>query len=181
MQTSIASRHSASIDVPTTPPKHRVTRALRFAWSLAVAVVSNTFTTVEADATNIDLLTRLLIPGYIALDYASICTTNNPQFLAQLPNGPTAIAAFAQHLKLEVTIDLKPSEAMQVRVAAADTARNIALAQLNKLREAKEAKAAEAAIRLWCDELGVAYIRNMIKEHYIKHDLFDDLVQQAKQ
>lgn len=135
---------------------------------------------VDAGAKSLDLLARMLIPGYVAQDFATLCVSNNPQFLATLPESASSIGAFAQHLKIEITIGLTQREALDVMVAAADKARAVARKQLRDLAGADQS-ATDVSIRAWCDGDARLYILRVVAEHLKKHGTFSRLVSAAKQ
>jgi hypothetical protein len=64
-----------------------------------------------------DMLARLLIPAYIAQNFAVLCVGQVHS------HDVTFINVFAEHVKREVTIGLPELDSAKVRVTAADTAR----------------------------------------------------------
>ena len=135
---------------------------------------------VGAEAKNLELLERMLIPGDVAQDFAALCVANNAKFLATLPEEASSIGAFAQHLKIEITMGLTQREALSVMLAAADTARAVARKHLRDLTGMDQAATA-VSIRAWCDGDARLYIISVVAEHLKKHDTFSQLVRAAKQ
>lgn len=160
--------------------RYRGLRSFRLGWALALAGALFALRPVDAVAKNLDLLTRLLVPGFLAQNFAALCTANNPQFLPKLPDGSASVAAFAQHLKIEITTDLTQDEAMSVLITAANTARDAARKQLNELAAAKGSDL-NTSIRMWCDASARAYVLAVVEDHAKKHNAFDDIVRKAKQ
>ena len=68
----------------------------------------------DAAATDLDALVRLLVPAYMAQNFAAVCSSQDPQFLSELKNGPASISAFAEGIKKRVTADLAADEAEKV-------------------------------------------------------------------
>lgn len=133
----------------------------------------------SASAKDFDMLARLLIPAYMAQNFAELCVDQDATFLADLNDELTLVSAFAEHVKKEVTIDLPESEAGQVRVTAADTARNVARYEMKLLGGQRSGVPAEA-LKRWCDRSAKHFILEIIRKHQEKHDEFDRLVEAAK-
>lgn len=108
-----------------------------------------------ASAKDLEVLTRLLIPAYIAQDFAALCASQDPQFLSDLKYGAGSVGVYAQHVKKEVTIDIPEDEAAKVRIIAADTARQVARQELHLLIEQQTADPA-SSLKRWCDRRGQA-------------------------
>lgn len=135
----------------------------------------------SAQAENLDLLTRLLIPAFIAQNYAGLCKIDNPQFEDDLKLSWPTVAAFAEHLKIEVTSDLTSDDAIGIMTTAANVAKSAAEQQLLSLARNETAEAAKKKIRLWCGSGGRDYVARVIDEHVEKHATFDKIVKEAKE
>jgi hypothetical protein len=60
----------------------------------------------------------------MAQNFAVLCATQDSQFLStELKDGVVVVSAYAQHVKKEVTIDIPERDVVQIRVTAADAAR----------------------------------------------------------
>ena len=134
----------------------------------------------NASAKDLDMLARLLIPAYMAQDFAGLCVDQDAKFLADLNGGTMLVNAFSEHVKKEVTIDLPESEAMKVLVIAADTARNVARYEMQLIGGQRSGVPAEA-LKRWCDRSAKNFIHEIMMKHHEKHDEFDRLVEAAKQ
>lgn len=133
-----------------------------------------------AFAKDLEMLTRVLIPAYIAQDFAALCATRDPDFLsAEVINGVVSIGAYAQHVKKEVTIDLPEDEARKVRVTAADTARQVAYQELYLLT-AQQATDPTELVKRWCDRSAKPFILAIMSKHQDKHQEFDEILENAK-
>jgi hypothetical protein len=115
----------------------------------------------------------------MAEDFAAICVTENPQFLREVDNGIDSVSAFAEHVKNEVTADLAETDAAEVRITAADTARQVARHELDLLR-GDQSKAPADAVRRWCDHSVKHYIFEITSKHQEKHQEFEILLEKAK-
>lgn len=135
----------------------------------------------SAQAANLDLLTRLLIPAFIAQNFAGLCKIDNPQFEDDLKLSWPTVAAFAEHLKIEVTSDLTPDDAIGIMTAAANVAKSEAEQQLLTLAKNETAEGAKKKILLWCGSSGREYVVRVIDEHVRKHATFDKIVKEAKE
>lgn len=129
-----------------------------------------------ASAQDVEMLARLLIPAYLAQDLAVLCGTENPQFLsAELPGATASVSSYAQHVKIEVSVGVPEETAQEVRIVAADTARQIVgqLADRESLRSGN-------LIRPWCEKAAKPFILEIIAKHQQKHPYFDKLLKDAK-
>lgn len=125
------------------------------------------------------MLARLLIPAYMAQNFAGLCVDQDAKFFADLNDGTALVSVFAEHVKKEVTIDLPESEAANVRVTAADTARNVARYEMQLLGGQRSGVPAEA-LKRWCDRSAKHFILDIMRKHQEKHEEFDRLVEAAK-
>ena len=145
---------------------------------LFVAALLAALMPVDLAAKNLDLLTRLLIPGYIAQDFAALCS-DDPGFLPGVRSGSASIAAYAQHLKIEITVNLTQAEAMDVMRVAADTALVVARKESRKVLP-KEPSGPSEVLKDWCERSARPFILAIMKEHVEKHGEFDRIVRAAK-
>jgi hypothetical protein len=134
----------------------------------------------NASARDLEMLARLLIPAYMAQNFAGLCIDQDAQFLADLKDGTTLVSEFAEHVKGEVTIGLPESEAATVRVTAADTAQNVARREMQLLGGQPSGVPAQA-LKQWCDRSAKHFILEILSKHQEKHEEFDRLVKTAKQ
>lgn len=149
----------------------------------AVALSCATFvgSAAPASAKDLDLLIRLLVPGFIAQDFAGMCRLNDPGFTLRPIAGAAPIDAFARHLEAEVTAGLTQAEAAEIVKVAADTARATSEKVLHELAAGKNANEINASIGDWCAKEGKPYIERVENDHYAKHAGFDQIVAKAKQ
>lgn len=133
----------------------------------------------DAIAKDLEMLTRLLIPAYMAQNFAVLCVDQDAQFLSSLNNGPL-VNVFAEHVKREITIELPESEAANVRVTAADTARTIARDEMRLLGGQPSSGVPAEALKRWCDRSAKHFILEIMRKHQEKHNEFDRLVEAAK-
>ena len=121
------------------------------------------------------MLARLLIPAYIAQNFAGLCVGQNAQFLA----GTVVVRDFTQHVKQEITVDLPEAEAAQVRVMAADAARDVARKEMESIRGENFNVPADA-LRQWCEGSAKQFILEIVRQHSQKHGQFEMLTAAAK-
>ena len=133
----------------------------------------------SASAKDLEMLARLLIPAYMAQNFAVLCVDQDAQFLSGLREGMTLVGAFAEHVKKEVTFGLPESEAVKVRVTAADAARNVAREEMQLLGGQNSSVPTEA-LKRWCERSAKYFISNIMSKHREKHEEFDRLVEAAK-
>ncbi|MGA8156145.1 MAG: hypothetical protein WB822_08010 [Rhodoplanes sp.] len=133
----------------------------------------------HALATDLDALVRLLVPAYMAQNFAAVCTVQDPQFLSELKGGPAAINTFAKGIKKRVTADLAADEAEKVRVTAADTARQVARHELQLLNQ-QPAGGPPVSIKTWCDRSAKPFIIEALRRHAEKKQEFEKELEDAK-
>ncbi len=133
-----------------------------------------------ASAKDLDLLIRLLAPGFIAQDFAGMCRLNDPRFTPRPVAGAASIDAFAQHLEAEITSDITQTDAAGIVKAAADAARATSETVLHELAAGKNAAEINTSIGKWCATEGKAYIERVESDHYAKHAGFEQIVAKAK-
>lgn len=131
-------------------------------------------------ARNLDTLARLLIPAYMAQDFAALCSTHDSQFLlGDLKYGVVSINSFAEHVKREVTVDLPENDAAKVRLMAADTARDVARKELRSIIDQRTVNPV-SEIDQWCDRSARPFILEIITKHEERHRDFDATLEGAK-
>lgn len=133
----------------------------------------------SASAKDLEMLARLLIPAYMAQNFAVLCVDQDAQFLSDLKEGMTPVAAFAEHVKQELATGLAESEAGEVRVTAADAARNVARQEMQLLGGQKSGVPA-SALKSWCERSAKHFITEIMAKHREKHGEFERLMEAAK-
>lgn len=121
------------------------------------------------------MLARLLIPAYIAQNFTVLCVKQDKRFLA----GMKVVSDFTEHVKHEITVDLPEEEAAQVRVMAADAARDVARRQMEAIR-GEHFNVPPDALKKWCDESAKPFVLGTVQQHQEKHGEFDMLAAAAK-
>ena len=132
-----------------------------------------------AYARDLELLTRLLVPAYMAQNFAAICLTNDQDFLSGVNNGFASVSAFAEHVKAEVTAGISEAEAEKVRVMAANTARQVAHKELDGLRGRGGQPQPEAVSR-WCTGSAKHFIVEIMRRHQVQHEEFLSMAEKGK-
>ena len=146
----------------------------------SVVALLATLIPVSAGAKDLDLLTRLLIPGYVAQDFAAVCDKDDPNFLPEIDGGAATVTAYAQHLKIEITSKLTQADAMKTMIVAANTAMSVARKQVQALSDADSVSVSAAKIGTWCHSSAKPYILNTVRAHTAQHGAFDKMVADAK-
>lgn len=134
----------------------------------------------SALARDLEMLARVLIPAYMAQNFAVLCATKNPDFLSgELGSGVGSVTVYAEHVKKEVTGDIPEPDAAQVRVTAADTARQVARRELYDLA-AQQGTEPTRAVERWCERSAKPFILEIMRKHEENHGRFDEIVENAK-
>lgn len=137
------------------------------------------FTSQSVDASNLDALTRLLVPAYMAQSFASACIGQNPGFLSSLPEAPADLSAFATHVRNEVTADLKEQDALNVMFGAAAAARDVSLKEMQIIREDPRGTELERLQR-WCEKSAKPFVLTIFSTHFAKHEEIEQRLKKAK-
>ena len=133
-----------------------------------------------AGARDLEMLARVLIPAYMAQDFAAICGTQDVFYLsAELKDGVRSVSIYAWHVKKEVTADIPDEDAAQIRLTAANTARDVARQELALLAEQQSVDPRDSLHR-WCERSAKPFILEIMKKHDEKHRQFDEIVERAK-
>ena len=131
-------------------------------------------------AKDLEKLARLLIPAYMAQDFAAVCLERDASFFSDVSHGEAALKTFAEHVKDEVTVGLVETEASHVRGMAADTALSVTGQELARLR-GQNASIPDLAFKEWCDRSVRHFIAEIINAHQENHAEFEALAKAAKQ
>ena len=134
---------------------------------------------VGAFATNIEALARLLIPAFMAQNFAAMCVPQDPQFLAGSNLDPASVSAFAEQVKMEVTAGISEQETASIRVTAADAAGAVARQEIDLLRGQQRTPSPEA-LRHWCNTSAKHFIVEIMHNHTEKRAEFEILLNKAK-
>jgi Ni,Fe-hydrogenase III small subunit len=132
-----------------------------------------------ANAKDLDALARLLVPAYIAQNFAVMCNSENAKPTPEQKNRMITISTFVDHVKTEVTTGLQEKEADEVRASAANTARNIARNEMLFLGAHGRYVPTDTLVR-WCERSAETVISEILQVHAKKHEDFDRLADDAK-
>jgi hypothetical protein len=135
---------------------------------------------LAASAKDLDLLTRYLVPVFLAQHFAATCRVADPAFLFDLPRGSEIVDDFSEQLKREISSKLTEHDAATVVVVAANTALQAARDEMRKLSLAYPKLPAEALNR-WCRDDARPLILKVIRADQRGHEEFLDLIRKARQ
>lgn len=125
------------------------------------------------------MLVRLLVPAYIAHNFAVLCNDEKAKPTPEWKIRMLKIKTFVDHVKTEVTIGLSPKEAEEVRVSAINTAQSIARNEMLFLG-AKGSFVPTNTLTRWCVQSAETIISGILDGHAEKHEEFDKLTDGAK-
>lgn len=130
-----------------------------------------------APGKDLNVLSRLLVPAYTAMNFAAVCASV-PGWSATQPSGPRGFAGnYAEHVKDEIIAGLSHDEAVAVLRGAADAAREEARRQLRLFARADDY---HSQVLRWCSGAAREAIRAFIRDHDRDHDAFVTEVARAK-
>ncbi len=131
-------------------------------------------------ARDLEMLARVLVPAYTAQNFAALCAVDDSRFLsAELKEGVGSVAAYAQHVKIEVIVNIPEEEARRVLRMAADTARRVAWSELYQHAGGRLADQTPPLNR-WCERSARPFILDLVTRHDERHPQFDMIVERAK-
>jgi len=130
-------------------------------------------------AKDLELLTRYLIPPFLAQNFTAACRNNDASFLANLPHGAGTVDEFAQRMKTEITENLTNDEAANIVLVAANTALKAARDEMRKLSPEYPRMDVDALNR-WCRTEGQSYILAVMEKDAREHDSFIKIIEAAK-
>jgi hypothetical protein len=144
----------------------------------ALSVVLGACVLVKAQ--ELDALSRILVPAYTAMNYASLCSVESGWAGAQ-PRGVRGAAInYAQHVKDDVIASLSENDAVAVLKMAADIARNNAQAQLRDNVIVADKTLEALRFHDWCNSFVNGYIVDLIRRYDGDYDSFMRTIEQAK-
>lgn len=148
--------------------------ALRFGTALVLVAAP-----LAAEAKNIELLARVLIPAYMAQNFTAVCVVDDPSFIDDTAGPRGHVYVYAKHVKDEVSVDLPQQDIESVLRMSADTARSIVRKELADLK-AETLSAEGERLRRWCDKSAKPFVREVIIAHFDKHEEIERLLAEAK-
>lgn len=158
--------------------RSKTTEAIK---SIALAIVAAWIAAqpYEAAGSDLEMLARVLIPAYMADDFAALCRAQEPAYLNEGIDGFRTTREYAEHVKREVTQDIPEDDAARVRLTAANVALQIARNELHALGSGEDAKS-RANVQAWCEGSAKSFILYLIAAHRSEHAKFDSIVENAK-
>lgn len=156
------------------------TAYLSRALGLSAIVVSATVNMgTNSAAKDLEALTRLLIPAFLAQNFTLLCAEEDPSFLPELDKAIPTANVFAAHVRKEVTFHLSKEDASMILIRAAHTARYISQKELNVLK-GEQVDITREGFKRWCDQSAKPFIMSLIYSHVKKHAEFESRVTDAK-
>jgi hypothetical protein len=164
-------------------PARRNDRTLKWTrhWQSAALAAALVFPNAKfASGKDLAALSELVVPAYVAMNFAVVCATRQPMYLSET-GGPLGNALqYAEHVKNEAIDSLAHEEAVIVLKAAADAARTITLQTIRKFN-ADGPDLEAARIRAWCGTGAKDFIRTFMNQHDRDHDKFLEGFKRSKQ
>lgn len=153
----------------------RITAArMAIAILLGVALIP-----VSATAADLQMLARVLIPAYMAQNFAALCVVDDPSFVEETagPNGHVHV--YAKHVKDEISADLTKEDVEAVLRMAADTARSVVQKELRDMSSSMAGPEPERLAR-WCETSAKPFVREVMAAHFSQHGDVDRILRSAK-
>ena len=132
-----------------------------------------------ATAAELEMLARVLIPAYMAQNFAALCVVDNPTFVEDTAGPKGHVHVYAKHVKDEVSAGLTKADVETVLRAAADTARSIVQKELRDMSPGTAGPEPERLAR-WCDKSAKPFVLEVINAHYSKHEEIERILRSAK-
>ena len=132
-----------------------------------------------ARATDLEMLARVLIPAYMAQNFAALCVVDNPSFVEETTGPRGHVHVYAKHVKDEVSAELTKEDVEAVLRMAADTARSIVQKELRDMAPGMTGPEPERLAR-WCEKSEKPFVREVIEAHFAKHEDVERIIRSAK-
>lgn len=131
-----------------------------------------------ANAKNLEVLTRVLFAADLADQAATYCATVN---LAPVHETGALgnMRSYAEHIKKEVTYNLRQVDALSVMKKAADEAKAEIAARIGAAEEGDPANVA-GRVSSWCEQTAAPLIRSVISTHDDHHQELDVILAKSK-
>jgi hypothetical protein len=143
-----------------------------------LAVVTILYPATALQASDVEALSRLLLPVDMAQNFAMICSLHNPSFLQDASGPGGSMLWYAKHMKEEVIATLPEAEAHAVMVEAADIAKAAALKIVHTMDTGGFVD--PARMNAWCASAAKPFIKGTMARHDTEHALLDEMIAKAK-
>lgn len=163
--------------------RRTVARGAAAIWIAAFAAIGGVGATSSSGSrgsVDTDMLANVLATAFLAQNLSLVCAEQNKWFLEDT-RGPGGDARdFAEHIKREVLAHLSEREAALVVVNAANASRAMSLGLIHVMGGGTRDEQVER-ITAWCDSTAKPLVKGILGQHEIRHDLYDQMLLQAKQ
>lgn len=148
---------------------------------MALASVVACAVSVPARATDLRMLSNLLSPSYVAMNFTTVCSQVDAKFLADT-SGPRGTAIdYVQHMKTEVIEKLEMRDAEAVLLDAANAARAVALGFVRGMSGGSDAEVTHR-VSGWYEAVAKPFVRGVVAAHDEDgHKRFNETVAALKQ
>ncbi|MBI1201906.1 MAG: hypothetical protein GC182_05270 [Rhodopseudomonas sp.] len=146
---------------------------------LPVVVLVSLTIGVPAKAEDLKVLTRILYAADLADQANTYCILADPSFTDNARGRLGNMRQYAEHIKREVTSDLRQADALEVMLAAAGTAKDEMIAVLSDIRGKRDGNVPKL-ISAWCRDKAKTLITEVIATHDDHHAEIDGIMARAK-
>lgn len=164
---------------PARPSVHSASRSLQTRWSAISGLLLFLLNSPPARAADLETLARVLIPAYMAQNFAALCVVDNPKFVEETAGSQGHVHIYAKHVKDEVSNGLSLTDVETVLRMAADTAQSVLRKELSELPSGPPSSRSEPMAR-WCEKSAKPFVREIIEAHFSKHTEVEQIIVQAK-
>jgi hypothetical protein len=148
--------------------------------SLAASVIAvMAFTAVSARAEDLKVLTRILYAADLADQANTYCILIDPSFSSKAKGRLGNMRVYAEHIKREVTIDLRQVDALAVMMKAAGAAKRKMESIFGNIKNRHDAAEINSILN-WCNETAKPLIKGVIATHDRDHAEIDKIMAKAK-
>jgi hypothetical protein len=136
-------------------------------------------TAVSARAEDLKVLARILYAADLADQANTYCILIDPSFSSKAKGRLGNMRIYAEHIKREVTIDLRQVDALAVMMEAAGAAKRKMESIFGNIKNRHDA-AETNSISNWCNEVAKPLIKGVIATHDKDHAEIDKIMAKAK-
>lgn len=158
---------------------HSSSRPVPSRWPVISVLLLSFLISWPARAADLETLSRVLIPAYMAQNFAALCVVDNPTFVEETAGSQGHVHIYAKHVKDEVSAGLSLTDVETVLRMAADTAQSVLRKELSELPSGPRSSRSEPMAR-WCEKSAKPFVREIIEAHFAKHMEVERIIVQAK-
>ena len=127
-----------------------------------------------------DMLANVLSTAFLAKNLTLVCSQQDRWFAEDTRTGDLDGVGFAEHVQREVLDRLSQTESGIVVIRAANASRAVSIGFIHVMGDGPADEQSER-LAAWCKATAKPLVQGILAQHEIHHDLYDRMLDQAKQ